>query len=353
MLWIYIKNYLKMMVRKRWIILLMIVFPLLLIAALSSVFGDFMNRNIQLEEVNVGYTITEEASYMATYLEDIMQENKVTLEKVNINNKEEMLRDEKIVAFIELQKDGYIIYKTSSHPLELAVIENICYSYFQQIQLGNTVLEDIDIQVEQLDIEPLPSAIDYYGIIEIIYFTWFGFMTLTSILSVEKKYKIMERIHVTAVSKTTMYLAKFLPATIICFVEMIIGIILSNVFFGVHWGNIALSLIVVLLSVMAAMAFSLMVFNFCKQILLGTAIMYFVGFAMGFLGGSFQMYMFAPYAESIKKLSPIYYTNRSLIEFSTSGSSEYFLPCVGILVTILLLCSSITIIKMYREEGRV
>lgn len=353
MLKIYIKNHLKMMFRKKWIIILMVLFPLLLIGTLSSVFGGLMNREIALQEVMVGYSIKENIDFPTTSFETVFTENSIKIEKVNSKDKEQQLHDQSIVAFIEISEDGYTIYKTSSYPTELAVIETLCYSYFWQFQyqIINVSQDDIKLEIEMLNIAVLPSAVDYYGIIEIVYFTWFGFMALTSILSSERKYRILDRIKVTAVPNWTIYLAKLIPATIVCFIEMTIAIILSYLLFGVHWGNLIISLGIVLLSINAALAFSLMVFTFCKQILMGVAIMYVSGFVMGYIGGSFQMYMFAPFNEGIKSLSPIYHTNRALVELSTSGSSQYTVSCISILILIFIVCSMITMLKMRRKEG--
>lgn len=351
MLSIYIKNHLKLMLRKKWLIAVMIIFPLLLIAALSSVFGDLMDRDIVLEEITIGYDMNDNTNIPITPLEELLSENKVTLQKVDIKDKDRLLKEGNIVAFVEINEDGYTLYKTPNYEREIAVVENICYSFFQQSRVTNINQEDLHINTQELDIAPLPSAVDYYGIIEIVYFTWFGFMALTSILSSERKYNILNRIQVTSVSKWTVYLAKFIPAVTACFIEMIISIILSYLLFGVNFGNLALSLGIILLSIMASIAFSIMVFTFFKQLLIGIAIMYFSGFVMGFIGGSFQMYMFAPFSESIKNLSPIYHTNRALVELSTSGSSDYVVTSILVLSAICVVCSLIVILRMHRKEG--
>ena len=350
MLKIYIKNHVKMIFRKKWIIVLMVIFPLLLIAALSSVFGDLMERNLTLEEYTIGYSLEESADFPIEYLKQTFEENKIQVKEIKNDDKEKYFKDETIIAYLDITRDGYTIYKVSGHVIETSIIENICYMFFQQYKIPTINNEDITIKTQSLDLAPLPSSIDYYGIIEIVYFTWFGFMCLTSILSSERKNRILQRVQVTSASRITIYLAKFIPSVIISFMEMLIAMLLSHLIFGVHWGNLLLSSIIILLSIIAGITFSLMVFTLCKQLLVGIAINYVAGFVMGFIGGSFQMYMFSPFTENIKILSPIYHTNRALVELSTKGSSDYVSSCVCVLLIISVVFAGITILGMRRKE---
>ena len=50
--------------------------------------------------------------------------------------------------------------------------------------------EDIEIPVQKLDYMPAVDAKDYYGIIEIVYFSFLGIICIASILSSEKKMEL-------------------------------------------------------------------------------------------------------------------------------------------------------------------
>lgn len=65
-----------------------------------------------------------------------------------------------------------------------------------------------------------------------------------------------------------------------------------------------------------------------KNPVITNVIIFISGFFMGFIGGSFQTYMYNFVSESIAKISPLYYLNRTLVEFTTKGYSDYTIRAI-------------------------
>jgi ABC-2 type transport system permease protein len=58
----------------------------------------------------------------------------------------------------------------------------------------------------------------------------------------------------------------------------------------------------------------------------------------GYVGGSFEAYYFSPISESIKVLSPVYHINRTLVENSAIGQSNYTGGCIAYLLIVSMIC---------------
>ena len=58
----------------------------------------------------------------------------------------------------------------------------------------------------------------------------------------------------------------------------------------------------------------------------------------GFVGGTFETYMYSVVPETIKRLSPLYYVNRTLVETSVNGSSSMLGSCIGVLLGMTAVC---------------
>ena len=119
-----------------------------------------------------------------------------------------------------------------------------------------------------------------------------------------------------AVSGWKLYLAKFLPDVLVVSVGMGIAVGITSFLSGIHWGNIFLSAVLVLLTIMASSAFGLMLYYIFNNLIITIIILFTSVWFMGFCGGSFETYMFSNWPDSVKNLSPIYHSNRALVENS-------------------------------------
>jgi ABC-2 type transport system permease protein len=80
---ILIKNYLKLMLRNKWILLIMTILPVIVVALLSSAFRDMLDTVHQVEKFRVGYRISENniGNDLLPQLKTVCEENGVLLQE--------------------------------------------------------------------------------------------------------------------------------------------------------------------------------------------------------------------------------------------------------------------------------
>ena len=77
-----------------------------------------------------------------------------------------------------------------------------------------------------------------------------------------------------AVSGWKLYLAKFLPDVLVVSVGMGIAVGITSFLYGIHWGNIFLSAVLVLLTIMASSAFGLMLYYIFNNLIITIIILF-------------------------------------------------------------------------------
>ena len=96
-----------------------------------------------------------------------------------------------------------------------------------------------------------------------------------------------------------------------------------------------------------------MAYNIFDNIVVTIIAVFIVVWLAGFFGGSFETYMFSSHPMSIKQLSPIYYINRSLVELSCMGHSDYVGSALIYSGAITIICSAVAILAgTIRRRGR-
>jgi ABC-2 type transport system permease protein len=119
--------------------------------------------------------------------------------------------------------------------------------------------------------------------------------------------------------------------------------------FDIHWGNYVMSAIILILLAFASVAFGLLCLYIVRNLAASVVILYVIVWFEGFIGGSFETYMFSSNPESVKRMSPLYYANRTLVEYSTQGSSEYTRPCIIFLGAIAIVSAVLCLLLMKRR----
>ena len=184
-----IKNNLKLMLRSKWVLFLMIIMPLITIALLSNAFQEMLDTDYSVSEFTVGYRVTEDHGYknMIPVLKKVCETQKIVLQEYPEGDITQLLKNKTVAAFVELKDSkSYQIYQSSDSSTEAAITESIISSFFYQMNEAITAaayaaekgrediasLKEAKVLREVLPADPVPSSIDYYGIIEIVYFAW-------------------------------------------------------------------------------------------------------------------------------------------------------------------------------------
>ncbi|HWT74770.1 MAG TPA: ABC transporter permease [Mobilitalea sp.] len=361
---ILIKNNLKLMLRSKWVLFIMSILPLITIALLSNAFKEMMNTSYDIGEFQVGYRVSEDSVYkdMLPELTKTCEEKGIQLQEYPDGDITKLLQSETVAVFVKIGKDSYTVYQSNDKSTEASITESIFSGFFYQANESKTLLTyqmqhnitDVPVpsstvKSEVLATDPVPSSTDYYGIIYILYFTWCGIISLVAVISSERKSAIPRRMRVSQMSKLQFYFGKFLPCTLAIFIEVCIAWGLSVVLFGIHWGNIGISAFVLFLTAMAASAFGIVLFQLFNNVAISIVLGFIIIWIEGFFGGSFQTYMYANLPQRLVNLSPIYYVNRAMVEYSTMGHSGYLNTSIGFLAGIIIVCGILGTLLMNRK----
>lgn len=348
-----IKNNFKIMFRSAVNILLFVLCPIVVSAVLISAFSSLMESYEPAEEFQVGYRIDKDSSYgeYMNMLKNVGDENGVTFVEYDEGDIEELIHQHELGGFVEFKGDSYKVYEINDRKVEGATLEYMMSAFFNSSLSGD--IKDISLNIEKSEYAPAINSTDYYGIIYIVYFGWCAIVCAAGLFSNEKKNRIGERLQVSNLSVFQIYLARLIPIVTVVAIGICIAAVVSAFMMGVHWGNIAISVVVILLMIIAATASEMMIYEVTGSMVATIIISFGMVWILGFIGGSFETYMFSPYPESLKQLSPIYHGNRALTELSSMGESDYVLSSIIYSTVLIFVSSFISLIAgKLRRNGR-
>lgn len=355
-----VKNNFKLIFREKIYILFMIFLPIVLVSLLSAEFSKYMDEDPEMKDVTIGYSINEASTVYPQFdtIKESMEDNHIILEKSSLDEALDLIEDNKMESFVEFNDNQYVIHKSTTDSLEETVFEGILSTILSQYNnYGFAVMNDFEpnmngnnLKVKEIDTEPVPSSTNYYGIAEIVFIIYCGMLMPVTLNTWERKNNLKQRIAITNASKVSLLFGKLIPSILMILLQVGIASLYCTYKMHVSWGNhLALSMFIIFLETSAVSAVGLLLSMVVKKNLLSNVLVFVSGFFFGFIGGSFQTYMYNTVGETLPKYSPIYYINRTLIEFSTKGTSDYTVKCITILCVIIIVSCILGCILEKRE----
>jgi len=373
-----VKNNVKLILRDKISFLFMCIFPVILILILSSAFSSTLGKTVALEDFSVGYNI-EEGSDITNYfpaLKEQFKENGIMLKPISQKEGLKAVAEGELVSYLTLSDDQYTLYNKEGIHINGMVFESSfkgsMYLYdglktMIDYAVKNQVIPEKEIKgqmkslasneqinfvkKQRIDVDPVPTSEDYYGIIEIVFIIWFGVSSVVALTSEERKNKISNRIRLTNVKPVILFMGKFIPNILATCMQVGIAIGVSTLLLKVNWGeHLFLSGGILLFEVIAISALGTMLIIVIKNSVIINMFMYIGAFVFGFMGGSFQSYMYNFLSEDIVRRSPLYYLNRTLVELSTKGHSDYLGTTLVMLLVITISSVAIGLFYMYTRR---
>ncbi len=339
MSWALIKNNFKLMLRNKWVIVLMIVGPIVIIAALSSAFKEMLKGYAPAGDFVAGYCMEAGSNWEKTmpFIKEAAKNNGIELREFTPENTsvltmvENTFRQREAAVFVEFKQGSYHIYKRKEGETEAGVVEYFLYQAIhslEQSENGGSTNQEIQIKTVNLPAAPRPDSKDYYGIIEVVYFSWCSVIIMSPVFNSEKKNRIAPRLKVSPLSNFSLFIGKVLPCVAFTMLITLLSSLVSTILYNIKWGNLPVTLLVMAFSIIASSLFSIFIYNLIRNMAVTVGVIFTLVWIAGFLGGSFETYMFSTTPDKIKDLSPLYYINRTLVEYSTTGSSAYLQRCL-------------------------
>lgn len=342
------KNDLKLILRKKTILVLIIVLQVLVIGILSSVFENLLgNTQDEQSEFRCGYSVSENCRYESAdgIIKNSLEQSGATLVECGSMEAQEVISGKIADVFVEITDSGCKIYSADETKAQASIAKYTMAMFFQSYTDSVELAENgIDPSIAasaartesvKIDITPVPSSIDYYGIIYIVYFIWLCPLVLAFVTASERKNNINKRFLASPVSGLGLYLGKLSACFCADCVITLLSVSINTAIYGISWGNYLGTAGIILLLVLASSAFGIMIIELTRNIAASFAIYFcFIQF-WGLVGGSFESYIYMTITGFGWKYSPIYYVNRTIVEYSTMGHSDCTLICVAVLLGIL------------------
>lgn len=357
-----IKNNFKLMFRNKYIMLVMILCPVLVSSVLSSAFHDLMQSYEGAEEFKAGYRL-EEGSLFDGGMERIREAGReagITFLEYPEGEPEELIADNGLAAFLVFGTGDYTLYTCADHEVEGMMLEyfldRVEDSMIDGFLAGVTAQaggQETALPITEVDYMPAINATDYYGIVYPVYFCWCGILCASAILGNERKYGIDRKFRVTAVSGLKLYLGKLVPIVLVVSVGMGLATMVSVLLLDVHLGNYLTAACLLFVTILASSALGLMFYYISHNMAITVIVLFTSVWFMGFVGGSFETYMFSSWSDSIKNLSPIYHINRAMVENSCMGHSDYIASSILYTLGITAVCAAVSVMADgIRKRGR-
>ena len=354
------KNNLKLIFRNKLAVAVLLIGPILTIALLSNAFKSLLSSYKAPDEFTVGYRDTDSSfSESMDTIKDAGKDAGLILKEYPDGEPEELIRNNELSAFVVLSKDEYTVYKSEDHKTEGTITE-----FFLQRVMNEGVNAALDMMSQgkkmtsslpetKIEFMPAVDSTDYYGIIYILYFSCCGMIAATGVLSSEKKNGIEKRYRVCALPSTWLYLSRLLPTVGIVAGSAAVVTIIAGFMYNIHWGAPLLSALIIFLMIIAFASVGFMIFSLVPNLGLTVTGLFITVWVSGFIGGSFETYMYSSLSDSVKQVSPIYHANRALVELSAMGHSDYVQSTIIFSLAMIAICSAAAIIAdVLRKRGK-
>ena len=336
-----IKNYLKLIFRNKVMIIVVPIATVLVVAALANAFHTLLDTNDDVADFKMGYEIQEDSKY--AFIEDIMmssfEEQGVETVEYEHGNPEDLISNGSVDVYVTFDRDSYHIYGDDKKEFQVRIVQYVLFNVDKSMDTMFTDSSSNNVSISSLETIKTSEAENYYGIIEIVYFLSLCTVFLSLIFQTERQSSIGIRFCVAKAGSFTRYMSKYISCLVIAVliqVFLVSGIVL--LLFDVTMGNPVVFFGILILTAIAFTAFGLVFFLLFNNMAVSIGLLFMTLWFAGFVGGTFETYMYTAITEPIKRLSPLYYVNRTLVETSVNGSSSYLMPCIVVLLAMTVIC---------------
>lgn len=353
-LWILVKNNFKMIFRKKAMLVVIVLSALLVIAALANAFHTLLDRHEDAGRFKLGYSMSENSLYsqMEKLLTDGFKEQGIETEKYSDKTAEELIKSGQVDVFVEFGDADYRIYGNEKKEIQSRVVQYVLFRTDVDMEAMMTGENGkITLKSEELKTIKTAEAENYYGLIEIIYFASLSSLILCFIFQTERKSNIGIRFRVGKAGAATRYFGKLIACVITSVLfQIIIETLLVTSVFDVKLGKPHVSLLLMVLEVIAFASFGLLFFIMFDNMAVSIGLLFMTNWFLGFIGGSFETYMYSSLPHKVRNFSPLYYLNRAIVELSANGSSEYVIPCVICMLSMTAVCVPLGILLTAKKR---
>ena len=283
------------------------------------------------EDFTIGYEMSEDSkySYAEDYLKEGFENEGLTVVKYDNADPEKLLRDGSIDVFIDFGGDDYSITGRSNAEIDARIVQYVLYNV-DHVMNGDT--GSTSVNTGSIEAAEQPDADTYYCIVQTMYFASLCSVFLCLIYITERRQNIGIRFRSSTASGVHTYLGKLIACVLTTWLSMILitgGLVLF--LFDIKLDHPVLSVAIMMFTTLAFIAFGMLFFIIFRNTAASIGLLFVVIWFWGYVGGCFETYMLSSVSKTVKQMSPLYFVNRTLVELSVNGSSDYLMPCITVL----------------------
>jgi ABC-2 type transport system permease protein len=376
---------LRRLFSSRSMILNMFLLPLLLIfllgASLSNVIGD--KGNSQIDPVKVGVVnLSGEGYESSVMMADFLKTSEIkdVIIPITVESREAAesgLRtdkygyaviippgfDNKVQSGATAQLE-FILGKKSMDNLVAGTVfdnflNNINYKQSVAMTMGPEALTAIAPSSGDLPSVKLGelseggesyTSSQFYAVSMMLMFLLYSGLTVTTSLFNEKENRTLFRINSMPVKGSQLFIGKMLGVGVVSVIQCAAIIVLTNVLFGVNWGNNpGLLLLFCLLMIVASMTLSIVISMFTKTGASARSIVTVITVCMTFISGGMAP-LPQSWVDSIGIYTINYWAMQAILKMMLHADVSQIMPNLGVISLICLVLFSAAVIS-YRKVG--
>lgn len=347
-IWIMTKNNLKLLWRRKAVLFISLIGMIITTAAVANAFHTLLDKAEDAQGFKLGYEISQGSKYemvIDTLMDELEKEDIVT-QKYSSADAEGLIESGEQDVFVIFEKDSYKIIGSEKKSVETRIIQYALFNVDRNMNAYmNGGLKTIELNESELPTTKTPDAENYYCHAFLCCFLSISPIFLSVIFYEDRKSGIWLRYKTGKAGSISLYLGKHLASFITSMITFpLLGTLAFCLLFDMKPCNILIYGGLFFLAGLGFTSFGMLFFIFFKQPAVSIGSMFMILWFASYFGGVYETYIYSSIPENIKRLSPIYYLNRSLIEMSVNGKSDYVIPCVIIMIAMTVVFSAMGIV---------
>lgn len=345
----------------------MLAFPVVLMLVLGTALTNaFESDGYSITDIQVLYK-DEASSTFSQSFEAFMKEvdkSGIHFKKVSegIDGKEEV-KQNKYVAYIELNKDGAKFYGSERSSIEGSIVEGMLTTFVDKYNVVTEVAK-VDpskvsavisngnhndyIKETSLQAAKKPGSMDYYAVVMTTMIALYAAMGASSLIRGERVRKTGDRLIAAPVSKAEIFIGKVLGSLVANALCVLLVILFSKFVFQANWGDhLGIIFIILLTEVFLAISFGLGIGYITKTSEASRAIVLVIVQLASIFGGAY----FVVEENVVTNLSPLTWANTAVMKIIYANDVWAALPVISLNLGISALFLLIAIIALRRREG--
>lgn len=242
--------------REKSAIVYMLALPIFLITVLGLALGGSFNQKVQVEDIKVGYTITDaQLQEPFTAFRKEVETAHFAFQKVSsLADGKKKVQETELTAVVEVGKQGLILYYADTlSDFSKSVIEGYLNGFSGEFQLMTTLNQltpekaassptipqasTVTIATTGIAGKKAETSIQYYSIAVIAMMMLYGLLYGSSILSSEKRSHTLSRILMTPITKAQLFAGKLIGCISLQALFLAITMLYSRFVFDMNWGS--------------------------------------------------------------------------------------------------------------------